>query len=200
MLVGPCLTQRTRWGGSFQARPCLLAEETVASGVLMLTLGSFKKEWRELTYYGRFEKIALRAVLFLLGVITAYTIVLVGIQLFDDLRLGTSFLEKAALQETFGSILTILILLEFNHSVFVALTERSGAIQAQIVVLIAVLVIARKLMLQDCASTTLQTMLGFSGLLLSLGGLYWLISDGDRRRLRAASRASPDAAGPDHSR
>src|ERR1700730_4519312 len=70
----------------------------------------------------------------------------------------------------------------------------------QIVVLIAVLVIARKLMLQDCASTTLQTMLGFSGLLLSLGGLYWLISDGDRRRLRAASRASPDAAGPDHSR
>jgi len=166
----------------------------------MLTLGSFKKEWRELTYYGRFEKIALRAVLFLLGVITAYTIVLVGIQLFDDLRLGTSFLEKAALQETFGSILTILILLEFNHSVFVALTERSGAIQAQIVVLIAVLVIARKLMLQDFASTTLQTMLGFSGLLLSLGGLYWLISDGDRRRLRAASRASPDAAGPDHSR
>jgi uncharacterized membrane protein (DUF373 family) len=96
-------------------------------------------------------------------------------------------LEKAALQETFGSILTILILLEFNHSVFVALTERSGAIQARIVVLIAVLVIARKLMLQDFASTTLQTMLGFSGLLLSLGGLYWLISDGDRRRLRAAS-------------
>jgi hypothetical protein len=73
-------------------------------------------------------------------------------------------------------------------------------IQARIVVLIAVLVIARKLMLQDFASTTLQTMLGFSGLLLSLGGLYWLISDGDRRRLRAASRASPDAAGPDHSR
>jgi uncharacterized membrane protein (DUF373 family) len=120
-------------------------------------------------------------------VITANTIVLVGIQLFDDLRLGMSFLEKAALQETFGSILTILILLEFNHSVFVALTERSGAIQARIVVLIAVLVIARKLMLQDFASTTLQTMLGFSGLLLSLGGLYWLISDGDRRRLRAAS-------------
>ena len=41
-------------------------------------------------------------------------------------------------RETFGSILMILILLEFNHSVFVALTERSGAIQARIVVLIAV--------------------------------------------------------------
>jgi uncharacterized membrane protein (DUF373 family) len=165
----------------------------------MLTLDSFKREWRELTYYRWFEKIALRAVLFFLAVITAYTIVFVGIQLFDDLRLGTSFLEKAALQETFGSILTILILLEFNHSVFVAITERSGAIQVRIVVLIAVLAIVRKLMLQDFASTTLQTMVGFSGLLLSLGGLYWLISDGDRRRLRAASRASRDAAGPDHS-
>jgi|GEM_PF-3611971 len=38
----------------------------------------------------------------------------------------------------------------------------------------------------------MQTMLGFSGLLLSLGGLYWLISDGNRRLVSAASRASPD--------
>ncbi|PZR88096.1 MAG: hypothetical protein DLM68_07865 [Hyphomicrobiales bacterium] len=136
----------------------------------MLALNAFKKEWRELTYYERFEKIALRAVLFLLGVITAYTIVFVGIQLFDDLRLGKSFLEKAALQETFGSILTILILLEFNHSVFVALMERSGAIQARIVVLIAVLVIARKLMLQDFASSTLQTCWDSAGCCCRLEG------------------------------
>jgi uncharacterized membrane protein (DUF373 family) len=166
----------------------------------MLALDSFKKEWRELTYYGRFEKIALRSVLFLLGVITAYTIVVVGLQLFDDLRLGKLFLEKAALQETFSSILAILILLEFNHSVFVALVERSGAIQVRIVVLIAVLVIARKLMLQDFASITLQTMLGFSGLLLSLGVVYWLISDSDRRLLRPASRASPEVVDPNYSR
>jgi len=53
---------------------------------------------------------------------------------------------------------------------------------------------------REFSSTSLQTMLGFSGLLLSLGGLYWLISDGDRRLFSAASSASPDTAGADQSR
>jgi uncharacterized membrane protein (DUF373 family) len=79
-------------------------------------------------------------------------------------------------------ILTIVILLEFNHSIYVALTQKSGAIQVRIVVLITVLVIARKLMLQDFAATNIQTLLGFGGLLLALGALYWLISNADRRQ------------------
>jgi hypothetical protein len=33
--------------------------------------------------------------------------------------------EKEALQDTFGHILTIVILLEFNHSIYVALPERA---------------------------------------------------------------------------
>jgi hypothetical protein len=34
-------------------------------------------------------------------------------------------------------------------------------------------------------------MLGFGGLLLALGGLYWLISDGDRRQYRVALETTP---------
>ena len=37
-------------------------------------------------------------------------------------------------------------------------------------------------------------MLVFAGLLLALGGLYWLICDGDRRCAHTASH--PDAPGP----
>jgi len=86
------------------------------------------------------------------------------------------------LKDTFGLILTILIVLEFNHSVYVALTEHSGAIQARILVLITILVIARKLML-------METLLGFGGLLLALGGLYWLISNRDRDRREVSAEA-----------
>jgi len=78
------------------------------------------------------------------------------------------------------------ILLEFNHSIYVALTQGSGVIQTRIVVLIAILVIARKLMLKDHETIDFQTLLGYGGLLLALGGLYWLISDGDRRCAPAA--------------
>jgi uncharacterized membrane protein (DUF373 family) len=128
----------------------------------------------------------------MLAVITVYAIIFVAIKVASDLALGESFLDKAALQDTFGLILAVVILLEFNHSIYVALTQGSGAIQTRIVVLIAILVIARKLMLKDFDAVDFQTLLGYGGLLLALGGLYWLISDGDRRR----AHASADAAGP----
>jgi uncharacterized membrane protein (DUF373 family) len=118
----------------------------------------------------------------LLGLMTVYGIVLVIVQVASDATLGAGFMEKAALQDTFGSILTLLILLEFNHSVHVAVSQKTGAVQARIVVLITVLVIARKLMLLDYTTTSVQTLLGFAALLLALGGLYWLIGSGDSRR------------------
>lgn len=149
-------------------------------------------KWPKLASYAQFERIALGSVLLMLGIITLYAIVFVAIRLLSDLTLGESFLDKAAMQDTFGLILTIVILLEFNHSIYVALTERSGAIQARIVVLIVILVIARKLMLRDFEALDFQTLLGFGGLLLALGGLYWLISDGDRRRARGTAHEFPD--------
>ena len=49
-------------------------------------------------------------------------------------------------------------------------------------VLITIIVLARKLVLLDYAAASMETLLGLGGLALSLGGLYWLISNGDRRR------------------
>jgi len=41
-------------------------------------------------------------------------------QLARDMLLGEAFLGPGSVEDTFGLILTILILLEFNHSVYVA--------------------------------------------------------------------------------
>ena len=152
--------------------------------------------WPKLPSYPQFERMALGSVLVMLAVITVYAIFFAAVRLLGDLALGTAFLDKAAMQDTFGLLLTIVILLEFNHSIYVALTERTGAIQARIVVLIAILVIARKLMLQDFEALDYEILLGFGGLLLALGALYWLISDGDRRRAQAGMREPKDSAGP----
>jgi uncharacterized membrane protein (DUF373 family) len=156
-----------------------------------MALESLTRKWRNLPPYQQFEHIALLCVMFLIGTITAYAIILSTIKLAADFMLGETFLDKAALQDTFGLILTVVILIEFNHSIFVAVTERSGAIQTRTVVLITVLVVTRKLMLQDFATLDFQILLGFGGLLLALGALYWLISEGDRRRSIAASREPP---------
>ena len=131
--------------------------------------------------YDRFERLALRYLQLLLAAVTLFAMVLVTIDIVRDFGLGEAFMEKEVLQDTFGNILIVLILLEFNHSVHVAIKHRTGAIQARMVVLIAVLVIARKLMLLDYATADVRTLLGFGGLLLALGGLYWMISHSDAR-------------------
>jgi uncharacterized membrane protein (DUF373 family) len=73
-----------------------------------------------------------------------------------DLRTGVDF-EPRALQDTFGLIFTVVILLEFNHSLATAMRTRSGIIQVRIIVLIAIIVIARKVILLDYKTATLET-------------------------------------------
>jgi hypothetical protein len=72
-----------------------------------------------------------------------FACLLTALKLEDDIWRGEAFLDKVVLQDTLGFILIILILLEFNHSIWVALTERSGAIQVRILVRITILVIVR---------------------------------------------------------
>jgi len=150
-----------------------------------------KTEWRKLSAYGQFERVALVAVLLMLGLVVVYATVVAAIKLFGDLALGELFLDKAALQDSFGSILTIVILLEFNHSIYVALTERSGAIQTRAVVLIAVLVIARKLMLKDLDTLDRETLVGSPACFwpsASSTGSSPMATAGARRRRRRTSR------------
>lgn len=151
-----------------------------------------KTRWRRIPNYLQFERVALVCVMVMIGSIAVFAIVVTSIRLVGDILLGEAFLDKAALQDTLGFILIILILLEFNHSVFVALTERSGAIQTQILVRITILVIVRKLMLLDFTTADAQTLLGFGGLLLALGVLYRLIADGNRGQHAVSSEARDD--------
>ena len=155
-------------------------------------LGDIRQGWAKRSLYEWFEHIALVSLMFVIALITLFAFCATIAQLFADL--GATFMDKVALQDTFGSILTVLILLEFNHSIFVALTQRTGAIQTRVVVLIAVLVVVRKMMLLDFGSVTVELPLALGGLLLCLGGLYWLLADGDRRRGEMKTRHQPSVS------
>lgn len=145
----------------------------------------------KLAFYLRFEQIVLVLVMVLLSTIAAWAMIMAVLKVASDMQLGEAFLDKAVLTDTFGLILTVLILLEFNHSIYVALTEHSGAIQAKLLVVITILVILRKLMLIDLTAAEPFTLLGFGGLLLALGGLYWLIANGERHRAESGQAPAP---------
>jgi uncharacterized membrane protein (DUF373 family) len=144
----------------------------------MLNIGDLKREWRNLTSYERFEQVVSRIIMFFISVVIVYSIGLVAVELVKDFMLGSAFMGSELLQDIFGSVLTVLILLEFNHSIATSLTKRSGIVQVRVVVLIAIMVIARKVILLDFKSASLEQWAGISGMALAFGVLYWLLGYG----------------------
>ena len=148
----------------------------------MFLLDVFRKQAKGRTIYEWFEQIVLSILVLIICLVIVYSLIIVAIKIFEDLVSGVGFIETVALKDTFGLILTVIILVEFNHSIVLVIRQRSGAIQVRIVVLITIIVLARKLVLLDYAAASVETLLGLGGLALALGGLYWLISDGEQRR------------------
>jgi uncharacterized membrane protein (DUF373 family) len=132
--------------------------------------------------YTGFELVVSAILLIFVSLIIVYSLAVLAVTLFDEFVAGVHLVEAAALKDTFGLILGILILVEFNHSVALAIRRRSGVLQVRIVILITIIVIARKLILTDYATAHIETLLGLGGLSLSLGLLYWLLSDAAARR------------------
>lgn len=150
-----------------------------------MLLDIFRKRLRLHRLYDRFELIISAVLLIVISAIIVYTTTVMVMTLIGDIDAGIHFTDQNALKETFGLILTILILIEFNHSIALAMRRRSGVLEVRVVILISIIVIARKLILLDYAKTGLDTLLGLGGLALSLGALYWLLSDVERRRTPA---------------
>jgi uncharacterized membrane protein (DUF373 family) len=111
-----------------------------------------------------------------IAIIIVYTIILMGMTLFDQIKFSPAYIDTESLRDVFGSILSILILIEFNHSIALAISKRSGVLQARPIVLITILVIARKVILLDFATTTFEQLVGIGAIALAFGVLFWLIN------------------------
>jgi uncharacterized membrane protein (DUF373 family) len=121
-----------------------------------------------------------------------YSLIIVSINLFNQFTLNLAFVDVTALKDVFGSILTILIMIEFNHSIALAISKRSGVLQARYIVLITIPVIARKVILLDFSTASFESLIGISGIALAFGLLYWLISvrSGDETVASRSQRGS----------
>jgi len=134
------------------------------------------RDWKQSLSYETFERVASRIVMFFISIIIVYSLILMAITLVDQFRLNPTYLDTDSLRDVFGSILTILILIEFNHSIALAISSRTGILQARPIVLITILVIARKVILLDFAAATFEQMLGIAAVALAFGLLFWLIN------------------------
>ena len=136
--------------------------------------------------YSRFELLVSGVLLLSISIVILYSMAILATTLFNDIASGVHFDGPAGLKDTLGLILSILILIEFNHSIVLAMRERAGVLQVRVIVMITIIVIARKLILIDYSTVNWLPLLGFGGLALALGALYWLLSEIDERRRAAA--------------
>jgi uncharacterized membrane protein (DUF373 family) len=90
-------------------------------------------------------------------------------------------LDPGIFQSVFGEILTLLIALEFNHTLQYVVKRQQSIIQTQVVLLIALLAIARKFIVLDLGSVDAAQLLGLAAITLGLGIAYWLIRERDDR-------------------
>ena len=104
-------------------------------------------------------------------------------------------LEHTVFQRVFGQIMTLLIALEFNHTLRYVAADVRGMIQARIVIVIAILALARKAIILELSEVTPAQVAGLAGLTLALGVTYRLIRDRDDRMVgREARGGEPPAA------
>jgi uncharacterized membrane protein (DUF373 family) len=94
-------------------------------------------------------------------------------------------LDHRMFQAIFGQIMTLLIALEFKHSIVKVVAHGESIIQVRTVLLIALLAVSRKFIILDPDKYSAQTILALAAVLVGLGITYWLIRDRDVRRTAA---------------
>jgi uncharacterized membrane protein (DUF373 family) len=146
------------------------------------TLQETRRYWPIMTAYQRFEEI----VALVLSVVIAIVIVIALIQLILrvlPLVIGGALdpLDHEVFQALFGMIMTLLIALEFRHSIIRVAMRHANIIQVKTVLLIALLALSRKFVILDINSTDAGTIAALASATLVLGVVYWLLRDRDER-------------------
>lgn len=150
------------------------------------------EQWRLMNLYEKFEQI----IALLLTVVIAAVIVSALYRLIEKvyhlLIVGAlDPAEYAVFQTVFGMIMTVLIALEFKHSIIKVVARKESIIQVKTVLLIALLAISRKFIILDVKSTSAIQIFALAAAVLALGIVYWLMRERDDR-LRALSPRNPE--------
>ena len=141
-------------------------------------LNRLREDWPLLTYYQRFESIVALVLTLIVGLI----IVVALFRLTCAVVLGLIWgaldpLNHEVFQAVFGEIMTLLIALEFNHTLQYVVTRQQSIIQSNVVLLIALLALARRFIILDLHTVTEGQLFGLAAAALALGVTYRLVKE-----------------------
>ena len=152
----------------------------VTDKILTLTseMSDLRSKWKTLSLYERFEQ----AVVSLLTLVIAIIIALATWQLLlHTIRLVENHVvdpaDSQVFQGLFGMVLTVLIALEFKHTLLVVKHHRRAIVEVRAVVLIALLALVRRFIILDLYQTIPSVLAALAGSALALGVVFWLVGN-----------------------
>ena len=143
----------------------------------------FTEYWPVMTFYERFEHIIALILSFIITLVVIAALVQLIREVFNLLLLGAlNPLEHQIFQVIFGMMMTLLIAMEFKHSILGVVKRDSHIVQARGVILIALLALARKFIIIDLGHAEPLEIVALSFAVLVLGGVYYFLRKGDADR------------------
>lgn len=135
-----------------------------------------------MTFYEKFEQVIALILTFVISIVVIAALYRLIENAYSLLVLGLiDPIQPQSFQTIFGMIMTLLIALEFKHSILKVVLRRESIIQVKTVVLIALLAVSRKFIILDIEKYSASTILALAASLLALGIVYWLMRERDDR-------------------
>lgn len=141
-----------------------------------------RDRWVLMTAYARFEQVVALVLSFIIVAVIVLALIQIAVRVLP-MVIGGGFdiLDHGAFQALFGTIMTLLIAMEFKHSIVPAALRQESVVQVKTVILIALLALSRKFIILDTAATEAATIGALAGATLVLGIVYWLLRERDDR-------------------
>ena len=156
-----------------------MADQFGPNGPIGNALRDTREAWAGLSAYGRFEQVVSLLLTALISIVIIAALANLTFRILMLVLFGLlDPAEHSVFQAIFGMIFTVLIALEFNHSLIGVLERKESIVQVKTVVLIAILAIARKFIIMDATKTEPMTIVGLATAILALGAIYWFVREG----------------------
>lgn len=88
-------------------------------------------------------------------------------------------LKHETFQAVFGGIMTLLIAMEFKHSILIVTKRQQNIIQVKTVILVSMLALARKFIILDFNTIEATKIAALALALVALGAVYWFMREQD---------------------
>ena len=135
-----------------------------------------KQYWSVMTFYERFEHIVSLMLSVIISIVVVFALLQLTREVFSLLLLDMlSPLDHKVFQLIFGMIMTLLIAMEFKHSILKVLERKSHIVQAKGVVMIALLALTRKIIIVDFSTIDASKLVALGFVIFSLAAVYYIL-------------------------